>query len=460
MAKVASFNQPFQPQPTKQRPSLASLWEAIKASELKDRLLFTGIAIAVYRLGAQIPVWGVNPEALGSAVSNQLLGFLDMFSGGALGSLSFMALGIGPYITASIIIQLMTVVIPKLEELQKEEGEAGRRKLAQITRYTTVILAFLQGFLVIRLFTANPAVLYPGVPAEWFYPVAVLSLVAGAMFAVWLSELITERGIGNGSSILIFIGIIAGIPIYVNRTLELVAGDPERSFNLVVLLAIYLVTLGLIVILQEGMRKVFIINAKRTVGANRVAGGYSSYIPFKVNPAGVMPIIFAFAVLAFPQTIFQLLQNMKVSGFMAEALNWYNLYLAPGTAAYIAIEFGLIVFFTFFYASIMPNMQPEEIADNLKKSGSAIPGVKPGKPTAQFLAQLLGRITLIGAVGIGVIVLIASASTTITGINTLAGLGSTALIILVGVALDTVNQIRVHLLVKQYEGFMKPPSNF
>lgn len=455
MANTATFSAPHA---KKNRFSWLSLWEAIKASELKQRLIFTAGAIALYRFGAQIPIWGINGQAIANSVSNQLLGFLDMFSGGALTSLSFLALGIGPYITASIIIQLMTVVVPRLEELQKEEGEVGRKKLAQITRYTTVVLALIQSILVIRVFTANPAVLNPGVPVALFYPVAVISLVAGAMFAVWLSEMITDRGIGNGGSLLIFVGIISGIPVYVQRTADLVAGDPERTFNLALLLGIYLGVIALIVILQEAARKVFIVNAKRQVGANKVAGGYSSYIPFKINPAGVMPIIFAFAVLAFPQTIFQLLQNMQLTGWMADALRWYNLYLAPGSLAYIAIEFSMIIFFTFFYASIMPNMQPEEIANNLKKVGSAIPGIKPGKPTADFLSTLFGRIILIGAVGLGLIVLVASLSTSVTGISTLAGLGSTALIILVGVALDTVNQIRVHLLVKQYEGFLKPQS--
>lgn len=447
--------------PPKSNVATKKIWDpsgvldALKTGSLRERLLFTLGALAVYRLGAQVPVWGVNAEALRALASNQLLGFLDLFSGGALASLSVMALGIGPYITASIIMQLLTVVFPRLEEMQKEEGEAGRRKLAQITRYATVLLALFQGVLVIRIFTATPNVLLPGVEPMVFYPMAVVSLVAGAMFALWLSELLTERGIGNGGSLLIFVGILASLPFYARQTAELVAGDPQRSFNLVMLLAIYLLIITLIIILQEAVRKVFIVNARRQVG-NKVYGGQSSFIPFKINPASVMPIIFAFAVLAFPQTLVQFLQRMDTPGWAEQLLDVYSIWFAPGQPFYIALEFVLIVFFTFFYASIVPSMQPKEIAQQLKKYGSSIPGVKPGKPTADLLDTILSRVLFIGAIALASITLVASSATSLTGITTLAGLGSTALIIMVGVALDTVNQIRVHLLAKHYEGFLKP----
>lgn len=427
-----------------------AMWEA---SGLKQKLLYTLALIAVFRLGVQVPIFGVHAERIQGLLGNQMLGFLDMFSGGALASVSVLALGIGPYITSSIIMQLLTVVIPRLEELQKEEGEAGRRKLAQYTRYLTVVLAIFQAGLIMRLITSAGAI-DPNVAPWMFYLQGVLSLTAGSVFALWISEMITERGIGNGSSLLIFTGILSRVPFYWGQTEQLVAGDPQKSFSLVMLMLIYLVTIGLIIILQEATRKIFIVSAKRQVG-NRIYGGQNTHIPFKINPAGVMPIIFAFAVLAFPSTIFAMLQQQHPTGILFDVLRFYERYLSPGKPAYICIEFLLIVFFTFFYSSIIPSMQPKEIADNLKKYGSSIPGIKPGRPTAEKLEEVLSKTTLIGAVAIAIITLLASSATSITGITTLNGLGATSLIIMVGVALDTVNQIRVHLLARQYEGFLK-----
>ncbi len=433
---------------------IQAMWEA---SGLKSKLIFTVVMIAVFRLGAQVPIWGVYPEKLQSLMGGQMLGFLDMFSGGALTSLSILALGIGPYITASIIMQLLTVVIPRLEELQKEEGEAGRRKISQYTRYLAVALALFQSGLVIRLIASAGAIdpgIAPGLPMYLFYAQSVLTLTAGAIFSLWVAEIITERGVGNGGSLLIFVGILSRIPFYWGQTETLVSGDPQKSFLLVVLLAIYLATIGAIIVLQEATRKIFIVSAKRQVG-NRVYGGQNTHIPFKINPAGVMPIIFAFAVLAFPSTIFAILQQQHPTGIMLTVLTFYERFLAAGKPAYIVVEFLMIVFFTFFYASIVPSMQPKEIADNLKKYGSSIPGIKPGRPTAEKLEEILTRTTFIGAFALAFITLVASSATTMTGITTLAGLGATSLIIMVGVALDTVNQIRVHLLARQYEGFLK-----
>lgn len=429
---------------------LQAMWEA---SGLKSKLIFTIVMLAVFRLGVQIPVWGVHPERLQGALGNQMLGFLDMFSGGALTSVSILALGIGPYITSSIIMQLLTVVVPRLEEMQKEEGEAGRRKISQYTRYLTVVLAIFQGGLIIRLI-AGAGAIDPNVTPWLFYVQAVLVLTAGSIFALWVSEMITERGVGNGGSLLIFSGILSRVPSYWSQTEQLVSNDAQKAFLLVVLLAIYLVTIGLIIVLQEATRKIFIVSAKRQVG-NRIYGGQNSHIPFKINPAGVMPIIFAFAVLAFPSTIFAFLQQQNPTGIMREVLNFYTTYLSAGKPAYILVEFLLIVFFTFFYSSIIPSMQPKEIADNLKKYGSSIPGVKPGRPTAEKLEEILSRTTIIGAVALAAITLLASSATSFTGITTLQGLGATSLIIMVGVALDTVNQIRVHLLARQYQGFLK-----
>lgn len=429
---------------------IKAMWEA---SGLKNKLLFTILMLAVFRLGAQVPIWGVHPEKIQALLSNQMLGFLDMFSGGALTSVSILALGIGPYITASIIMQLLTVVIPSLETLQKDEGEAGRRKISQYTRYLAVVLAIFQAMLIMRL-VGSAGAIDPNVTPWMFYIQAVLSLTAGAVFALWLAEMITERGVGNGGSLLIFSGILSRVPFYWERTEALVSGDAQKSFFLVILLLIYLVTIGAIIVLQEANRKIFIVSAKRQVG-NRIYGGQNTHIPFKINAAGVMPIIFAFAVLAFPSTIFAMLSQQHPTGFLLSVVNFYKIYLSAGKPAYIVLEFVLIVFFTFFYSSIVPSMQPKEIADNLKKHGSSIPGIKPGRPTAEKLEEILGRTTFIGAFALAIITLVASSATSITGITTLAGLGATSLIIMVGVALDTVNQIRVHLLARQYQGFLK-----
>ncbi|MBX2860154.1 MAG: preprotein translocase subunit SecY [Vampirovibrio sp.] len=438
-------------------PSLGDLTAMWQASGLKEKLLFTIIAIVVFRFGAQIPIWGASPEIakfLAQQGQGALLGLLDMFSGGALSRVSVLALGIGPYITASIIMQLLTVVIPRLEELQKEEGEQGRRKISQYTRYLTVGLAMLQGTLFVKFITSMGAsALAPGVEPWLFFPLAVLCLTAGAVFSLWLAEMITERGVGNGGSLLIFVGIITQIPVFAKQTAELVGSDPQKSFNLVVLLAIYLACIGLIIILQEAVRKIFIVSAKRQVG-NKMYGGQNSFIPFKINPAGVMPIIFAYAILAFPMQIVQFV-GPNATGFMAEVVTFFNRYFAFGQPLALLTEFVMIVFFTFFYASIIPSMQPREIAKNLQKYGSSIPGIKPGKPTADKLEQILTRTTFIGAFGLAFITLLASLATTIADIRVLQGLGSTSLIIMVGVALDTMNQIRVHLLARQYEGFLR-----
>jgi preprotein translocase subunit SecY len=430
-----------------------------RAKGLQQRILFVLFAFIIYRLGTHIPLPGVDATAL-AAYQNNLqsgfFGFFNMFSGGAFARMALFALNIMPYITASIIIQLLTATSSTLGELKKE-GEVGRRKINQYTRYLTVVLALFQGALIMRLIAGSGAViagLQPGMDTALFFAQSVLSLTAGSVFALWIAEMITERGVGNGGSLLIFAGIISRIPFYWGKTEELVANDPGRSFALVVLLLIYLVTIGLIIVLQEATRKIFIVSAKRQVG-NRIYGGQNTHIPFKINPAGVMPIIFAFAVLAFPATVFAYIQQQHPQGLLLEVVTFYERTFSAGKPAYIAVEFLLIVFFTFFYSSIIPSMQPKEIAENLKKYGSSIPGIKPGRPTAEKLEEILTRTTFIGAFALAAITLIASSATSLTGISTLAGLGATSLLIMVGVALDTVNQIRVHLLARQYEGFLK-----
>ncbi|MDH4379821.1 MAG: preprotein translocase subunit SecY [Vampirovibrionales bacterium] len=433
-------------------PSMSDLAFAVQSSGLVEKIGFTILCIAIYRLGVQIPLWGIDPASMQGFLKGGLGSFLDLFSGGALGRLSVLALGIGPYITASIMLQLLTVAIPRLEEMQKEEGEAGRKKIAQYTRYVTVALAVFQATLIVRL-VAQPINLLPGVEMTWFWVSGVISLVAGSLFALWLAEMMTERGIGNGGSLLILVGILASLPVYVEQTATLISGDPSRAIGLVALLAVFVVLIGLIIILQEASRNVYVVSAKRQVG-QKMFGGQGTHIPFKINPAGVMPIIFAFAVMAFPDTIFRF-AHPQPDTFLYTVQTLYNQYFGYKGMLYGCMMFVLVIFFTFFYASIIPSMNPREIADNLKKQGAAIPGIKPGRPTAEKLDEILTRIVWIGAISIASITLLTSYAPAVFRIPTLAGIGTTSLIILVGVALDTINQIRVHLLARQYQGFLK-----
>lgn len=432
---------------------LMSMWQA---SGLKEKLIFTFLLIAAFRFGVQMPIYGINNEIFQHmAAQNNIIGFLDLFSGGALGKVSIFALGIGPYITSSIIIQLVSVVIPSLEKLQKEEGEAGRRKLAQYTRVFTVILAVFQSIIFMIFMSKLPGAILPGVNPMLFFVSSTMVLTAGAMLVMWLSELITEKGIGNGGSLIIFVGILSRMPVYFGTTAKMVMKDSALQLGLVVLLLIFFATMVFIVIMQEATRKVVIVNPKRQVG-NKVYGGVNTFIPFKLNPGGVMPIIFAIAILLFPTTILSVVgqANFKSAAIKHIVMN-LSQWLSPQGWVYYAIYFLLIVTLTFFYASIMPNMQPKEIANNLKKYGSSIPGIKPGKPTADALDKILSKTTFIGAFGLGIIALVPSLASRITGITTLQGIGATSLIIMVGVALDLINQVRTHLLARNYESFLK-----
>ena len=437
-------------------PSTDDLMSMWNASGLKQKIIFTLLMIAAFRLGAQLPLFGINNAVFSNiAQGNNIIGFLDLFSGGALGSVSIFALGIGPYITASIIVQLVSVVIPSLEKLQKEEGEAGRRKLAQYTRLFTVVLAVFQSLIFMMLLHHLPGSIIATVPHTMFYISSILVLTAGSVLVMWISELITEKGIGNGGSLIIFIGIISGIPVYAQRTMQVVSHSTAMQLGLVAFLLIFFVTMIMIVVMQEAVRKVIIINPKRQVG-NKVYGGMNSYIPFKLNPGGVMPIIFAIAILLFPSTVLSLVgqanfKNPAVQDFVVRLTH----IMSPDGATYYILYFALIVALTFFYASIMPNMQPKDIATNLKKYGSSIPGIKPGKPTAEALDKILTKTTFIGALGLGIVALIPSFASYVTNIKTIQGIGATSLIIMVGVALDLINQVRTHLLARNYESFLK-----
>ncbi|MBQ8635073.1 preprotein translocase subunit SecY [bacterium] len=449
--------------------NLMASWQA---SGLKLKLLFTFAIIALFRLGAQLPIYGID-NAVFQKIAGQenLIGFLDMFSGGALSNVSIFALGIGPYITSSIIMQLMTVIIPSLERAQKEDGEAGRRKIQQITRVFAVGLALFQSAIFALALFKLPGAIIPGVNPLMFFVGCTVSLTAGAIIVMWMGELITEKGVGNGASLIIFVGIIAGIPLYCSNSARMLIDTPSKTLPFLALMAIFIATILLIVVLHEAARKVPIVSARRQVG-NKVYGGQNTSIPFKLNPGGVMPIIFAVAIMLFPATLLGIVEQMKleetvpaIQKTLLSIGNWElsinsvirgltNIFSA-NSASYHVIYFVLIFALTFFYASIIPSMQPKEIANNLKKYGSAIPGVKPGKPTAEKLNEILSRVMFIGAISLGIIALIPTIAASVTEIKTFQGIGATSLIILVGVALDFVNQIKTHMLAKNYESFLQ-----
>lgn len=455
--------------------ALQNLW---KAAGLKERMLFTLGILALLRFGVHIPIAGVDHQALAGkfGAGNLLGGFLDLFSGGALAKFSILALGITPYINASIIMQLMASVIPKLEELQKEGGEQGRKQIAQWTRYLTLVLAGIQSYgITTWLWRSNLVLGHPAVGAwPWVFmlPTMVL-LITGTIFVMWLGELITENGIGNGASLIIMIGILSRIPTYFQTTRQGLESGAFSGWQVGLLLLSYLAILVAIVVVQEGVRKIPIQAAKKQVGG-RVYQQRSSYIPFKVNQGGVMPIIFASSLLLFPVTLSQLLGGRSAA--VTAKINWafgtagawqldnvrhaaqYALQqvlisLSPSGWLYSVLYLLLIVFFSYFYASLVLN--PEDLAKNLQKYGNFVPGVRPGRPTAEFLERVLSRITFIGALFLGVVAIVPNVIENVTGVNTFQGLGSTALLIMVGVAIDLFNQLQTQLLARQYEGFMK-----
>ena len=419
-------------------------------SELKSRLWFVLGALVVYRLGAHIPVPGIDPailKQLFDSQSNGILGMFNMFSGGALSRFTVFALGIMPYISASIIMQLLTVVSPKLEQLKKE-GEAGRRAITKYTRYGTVILATFQALGIAIALEGQPnLVLDPGLA---FRLTAVVTLVSGTMFLMWLGEQITERGIGNGISIIIFAGIVAGLPHAVGSTLEL-ARTGAFSIPLVIFLfiAIILVT-ALVVFVERGQRKITVNYAKRQVG-NKLYGGQTSHLPLKLNMAGVIPPIFASSIILFPATL---------AGWFgsSDKMSWLKdigTALSPGQPIYVLFFAAAIVFFCFFYTALVFN--PKETADNLKKSGAFVPGIRPGDQTAKYIDRIMGRLTLIGAFYITLVCLLPEFLR--LKFNTPFYFGGTSLLIIVVVTMDFMTQVQSHLMSNQYEGLLKK-ANF
>src|SRR5437667_12178864 len=414
---------------------LANAW---RVPELRRRVLFTAAVLAVYRLGSWIPAPGIDQKAIQtyfSGAGGGILTLLNLFSGSALSRFSLFALGIMPYVTASIIVQLLTVVVPTLERLQKE-GEAGYAKITQYTRYLTVVLAGAQATGYAFLFKRQGAL--PNVNAGRLV-IIVLTLTAGTTLLMWMGELITKRGVGNGISLLIFASILAYAPQGVTAWVN--GGTTEKLFFPIVALAVIVA----VVFIQEGQRRIPIQYAKRQIGRRQTTGG-STYMPLRVNMAGVIPVIFAAAVLAFPPTVAQ---------FFPSTQTWVNHHFQPGNWPYLAIEGGMIIVFTYFYTAVQFN--PVDQADNLRKYGGYIPGIRPGPPTAQYLDRVLTRLTLPGSLYLALVAVLPGIFIHYFGFSqaTSRALGGTSVLIVVGVALDTMRQMESQMMMRSYEGFLK-----
>ncbi|GBG55977.1 protein translocase subunit SecY [Sporomusaceae bacterium FL31] len=417
---------------------LSALSNILKITELRQKIVFTLAMFLVFRAGTHIPVPGVNPAVIEQLfTSGNLFGLLDLFSGGALSKFSVFAMSITPYINASIIMQLLTVVVPKFEQWAKE-GEEGRKKITQITRYGTVLLGFIQA--IGMSFGLKAAIINPG-----FGPILLiaLTLTAGTTFLMWLGEQITEKGIGNGISLIIFAGIVSQLPSSLHNIYKYLQAGTINYFNVLLYAIIALAMIVFVILIQQGQRRIPVQYAKRVVG-RKMYGGQSTHIPLKVNQAGVIPIIFASSVLMFPVTIAQFI-NVPWVKTLAEWFAW-------GTPLQTTLYALLIVFFTYFYTAVTMNIS--DMAENMKKYGGFIPGLRPGKPTADYLDRVMTRITLAGAIFLAFIAILpnfVAAATNIQGVN----FGGTALLIVVGVALDTMKQIEAMVLMRHYQGFMK-----
>lgn len=419
---------------------LSTLRSALKIDEVRKKIVFTLLMFLVFRIGAHIPVPGINLDIIAQLTSGtKLLGFFDMISGGAFKNFSIFAMSITPYINASIIMQLLTVIVPKLEQLAKED----RKKIVEYTRYLTVVLGFVQaigisiGFRSALLDTSF-----------WGIAIIALTLTAGTACLMWIGELITEKGIGNGISLIIFAGIVSGIPGGIVYLYKFVVPD-GGAFNLMnflivlLFLVIAIAAIVAVVAIQEGQRRIPVQYAKKVVG-RKVYGGQSTHIPIKVNSAGVIPVIFAMSILMFPGTIASWFPDNDIAVWIATNMTFDNLF-------YNVIYAAFIIFFTYFYSAITFN--PVDVADNIKKNGGFIPGLRPGRPTAEYIAKIMGRITLFGAIFLALIAVLPTLLMTLTSLELY--FGGTALIIVVGVALDTMKQIESTLLMRSYEGFMK-----
>lgn len=421
-----------------------SIRNIFKIPELKSRVLFTLGLLIVYRIGAHIPTPGIDGAALSKFLTanvGALMGFFDMFSGGALSRVAIFALGIMPYISASIIFQLLTVVIPALGRIAKE-GEAGRKKIVRYTRYATVVIAGIQSFGIavgIEGMSGGEFVQNPG----WsFRLMTMITLTSGTAFLMWLGEQITERGIGNGISLIIFAGIVAQLPGAIISTVALIRAGELSIFFVLILLIMMVAVIGGIIYMERGQRKIPVQYARRVIG-QKVFGGQTTYLPLKVNTAGVIPPIFASSIIMFPAT---------VAGFIA--VPWVQSIanqLAPGNALYTILYITLIFFFSYFYTAVIFN--PVDIAENLQKHGGFIPGIRPGQKTSEYIYRVLTRLTFVGAVYLATVCILPELL--VMSFNVPFYFGGTSLLIAVGVALDTVSQIESHLVTRSYEGFLK-----
>jgi len=420
---------------------LNSMVGIFKIPDLRKRLFWTLFIIVIFRLGAHIPISGIDTEAVRNMFnqsSSGLLGLANLFSGGALSNFSIFALGILPYINASIIMQLLMVVVPQLKEIL-EEGESGRKQIAQYTRYLTVVLAFIQS--VGWIMGPLRSTVIPSYNFFFFFFSSTLFLVAGSLFVMWLGELITEIGIGNGASLIIFTGIISRMFSYVYQTYTQVKAGVSL-LNVIVLAVVFLGVIVCIVMVQEAQRKIHVQYAKRVIG-RKMYGGQNTFIPLKINQGGVLPIIFAFTVISFLITL--------TGFFPMQYMQSLSSSLSNGIVNIILLFF-LIFFFTFFYTAVTFN--PVELADNIRKHGGFILGVRPGKPTAEYLEKIITRLTLVGAFFLAFVAIIPTTTANITKITAFVGLGGTSLLIIVGVTLDLMKQIEIHLVNKQYEGML------
>ncbi len=418
-----------------------------KADDLKKRLLFTVGALIIYRLGTFIPIPGIDPIALADVFSQQstgILGMFDMFSGGALGRMTIFALNIMPYITASIIMQLMTAIVPSLEAMKKD-GEAGRKQINQYTRYLTVLLATVQGYgISVALETAGGVVTDPGM---FFRLTTVITLVGGTLFLMWLGEQITARGVGNGISLIIFSGIIAEVPSALVGTLELGRTGALSALLIVGVFVMAVAVIAFIVFIERSLRKVLIQYPKRQHG-NKVFGGEAQHLPLKINVPGVIPPIFASSLLLMPVSI------INLTGSQSGGADWLvtlNAMLGRGQPLYLAIYISLIVFFAFFYTAIVFN--PNDTAENLRRNGGYVPGIRPGQATAAYLDYVLTRLTVLGAAYLSAVCILPEIL--ISQYSLPFYFGGTSLLIVVTVTLDTVSQIQSHLMAHQYEGLIK-----
>ncbi len=427
---------------------LDSFKNIFKIHELRQRVLFTLGIFIVYRIGGHIPTPGVDAQALGEffqQASGSLFGMYDLFVGGAFSKATIFSLGIMPYISASIIFQLLGAVIPFLQRLQKE-GEEGRRKITQYTRYGTVVIAMLQSFgtaVFLESITTSTGKAVVPIPGIGFKFLTIITFTCGTIFIMWLGEKITERGIGNGISLIIFIGIIARFPTSVIDEVRLIFAGQRSIITELIIIAMMLLVIASIILVTRAQRKVPVQYAKRVVG-RKMYGGMSTHIPLSVNTAGVIPIIFAQSIMFAPSTLTSFFPNSEA---MQTVASWFN----PGAFLYSIVYGLLIVFFAYFYTAIVFN--PIDLADNMKKQGGFIPGIRPGQKTAEYIDYILTRITLPGAIFFALIailpyILIAQANVTFY-------FGGTGLLIIVGVALDTLQQIESHLLMRHYDGFMK-----